>query len=428
MVASPAYVGHTDLRPTVIDLFCGAGGMSLGFQMAGCHIGLGIDIDPLACKTHAHNIPGKCVQVDITTIADPCSFVRAHGLDHVDLIIGGPPCQGFSRVGRGKLRQLRNDPGYIHDPRNSLYRDFIRFVKCLQPLCFVIENVPDLQLYKDTDDLLVKKIVQELEQLGYTVDVPRLLLAADFGVPQTRQRLFIMGNRLGIPVCWPSPTHMPDEYVTVWQAIGDLPIIDINHRCDEIPYVPRCEENEYRQLMREGCDGSLPNHQTRWHNSADIEAFRLLSEGQRYIELPDSLRRYDSKSHPEMRNEWFRDRYRKLFRDKPSWTIEAHIGKDTYRHIYPSRVGQPEPPRTISVREAARLQSFPDRFRFLGPFTRQFYQVGNAVPPLLAKAVAAVILPSVFSGMSMPRHSISAESYEDGGPWPARCCEQMNTG
>ena len=172
-----------------------------------------------------------------------------------------------------------------------------------------------------------------------------------------------------------------------------------------MPYEPRCELNEYQQLMRQGAGDVLYNHQTRWHNEQDLEAFAWLPEGGKYIDLPDRYKRY--------RDDIFKDKYRKLFRDRPSWTIEAHIGKDTYRHIYPSCQGEPEPPRTISVREAARLQSFPDRFRFLGAFTRQFTQVGNAVPPLLAKAVAEAILPNVLIGMTGVRPVVAARPGRD---------------
>lgn len=342
--------------------------------------------------------------------------MHEHNLAQVDVIIGGPPCQGFSRVGRGKLRQVNNDPDYIYDPRNRLYQEFIRFVAALRPLWFVVENVPDMQYYNDGTGLLLDKAVCELQALGYIV-AHRVLLTADYGVPQTRQRLFISGNRLGQKIIWPDPTHgedRPRPHVTVWDAISDLPVVDIKHRQDEMPYHPRCAWNDYQRQMREGCDSILYNHQTRWHRPDDVRAFTLLPEGGRYIELPDELRRYDSQSHPEKRNEWFRDRYRKLIRDEPSWTIEAHIGKDTYRHIYPSRDGEPEPPRTISVREAARLQSFPDRFRFIGPFTRQFYQVGNAVPPLLAKAVAEAILPGVLAGMAQMTGAWTRMSGGDG--------------
>lgn len=381
--------------------------MSLGFQMAGYTIGLGVDNDPLACQTYAHNFGQEHTAcVDITTIADPTGFVRGyisldnseHHLNQVDIIIGGPPCQGFSRVGRGKLRQVNNDPGYIHDPRNQLYLEFIRFVTALRPFYFVLENVPDMQYYREGQDRLVERAKGEFERAGYRVDY-RVLLAADYGVPQMRRRLFMIGNRLGLPVTWPEPMYQPDEYITVWEAISDLPIVDIKHRQDVIPYEPRCELNQYQRLMREGCDAVIYNHQTRWHNPDDIRAFQLLREGERYVDLPDALRRYDSKNYPEKRNEYFKDRYRKLIRNRPAWTLEAHIGKDTYRFIYPSLPGHPEPPRTISVREAARLQSFPDRFRFLGPFTHQFYHVGNAVPPLLARAVAVAILPGVLMGI-----------------------------
>jgi DNA (cytosine-5)-methyltransferase 1 len=136
----------------------------------------------------------------------------------------------------------------------------------------------------------------------------------------------------------------------------------------------------------------LYNHQTRWHNQQDLHAFAWMPEGGKYADLPKKFKRY--------RDDIFKDKYRKLYRHQPSWTIEAHIGKDSYRHIHPAGLGDGEPPRTISVREAARLQSFPDRFRFLGPFTKQFHQVGNAVPPLLAKAVAQAILSDVLIGLA----------------------------
>ncbi len=376
--------------PTVLDLFCGAGGMSWGFQMAGYSIEVGIDTDFLACKTHSRNINGKTLCMDLRSISDPLRFYDENGFNPVDIIIGGPPCQGFSRVGRGKLRHIMNDRNFIHDPRNQYYREFIRFVKALKPLYFVIENVPDMEKYEDGEGLILDKIEKELKGLGYITD-HRVLKAEEYGVPQRRRRLFIVGNRLGQPITWPEQTHGPDReypFVTVWDAIGDLPVVGIKHRKDVIPYVPRCELNLYQELMREGCDGVLYNHQTRWHNDQDLEAFTLLPEGGKYKDLPDQYKRY--------RDDIFKDKYRKLIRSEPSWTVEAHLSKDTYRHIFPSRVGDPEPPRTISVREAARLQSFPDSFFFEGPFTKKFYQVGNAVPPLLAKALAETIKPFIF--------------------------------
>jgi DNA (cytosine-5)-methyltransferase 1 len=374
--------------------------MSLGFQMAGYTIGLGVDSEPLACQTHAHNFDGRCVVADIRTITDPITCVQSNGLNRVDVIIGGPPCQGFSRVGRGKIRNLRNDPTYIHDPRNQYYKEFIRFIEVLQPSFFVLENVPDMQYYADGAGLVLEKALKRLSELGYTGGLDNrpiwnVLQADHYGVPQTRKRLFMVGNRLGIPVKWPRRTHL-SRPVTVWEAIGDLPIVAHCCREDDMSYRPR-QHTAYQRRMRRGMrerglQGMLFNHQTRWHNQQDLHAFAWMPQGGKYVDLPGRFKRY--------RDDIFEDKYRKLYRDQPSWTIEAHIGKDTYRHIYPAGLGDVEPPRTISVREAARLQSFPDWFRFIGPFTRQFYQVGNAVPPLLAKAVAEAILPDVQAEMT----------------------------
>ena len=404
-------------KPLVLDLFCGAGGMSLGFEMAGYHIGLGVEKWETACKTHRYNFGDRCHMGDIFNIPDPSALIQEYGLEKVEVIIGGPPCQGFSRVGRGKLRSLKNDPTYIHDPRNQYYREFIRFVEVLQPLYFVMENVPDMQYYADEEGLLLEKMVRCFQELGYKVDW-RVLQADHYGVPQTRRRLFVIGNRLGQAIRWPDKTHEGNP-VTVWQAIGDLPIVPHGHRGDEMPYRPRCELNDYQRLMRQGAGDVLYNHQTRWHNEQDLAAFAWLPEGGKYVELPDRYKRY--------RDDIFKDKYRKLYRDRPSWTIDAHIGKDTYRYIYPSREGEPEPPRTISVREAARLQSFPDRFRFLGAFTRQFYQVGNAVPPLLARAVAEAILPGVLMGMMKPARAVTKSSGGDDGR-RARALEPVRVG
>lgn len=377
------------LKPIVLDLFCGAGGLSLGFEMADYHIGLGIEKEELAYRTHCYNFGNHCYFGDIQGITDPKRLIQEYGLERVDVVIGGPPCQGFSRVGRGKIRSLLNDPAYIHDPRNQYYQEFMRFIEVLQPLYFVMENIPDMQYYHDGEEPLLDKALHYFHAMGYKADC-QVLSADQYGVPQTRKRLFIVGNRLKQKIPWPEISYINNP-VTVWQAISDLPIIPHRHRKDEMPYEPRRDLDKYQQKMREGAGDVLYNHQTRDHNEQDLVAFALMPEGGKYIDLPDEYKRY--------RDDIFKDKYRKLYRHRPSWTVEAHIGKDTYRHIYPSLEGEPEPPRTISVREAARLQSFPDRFRFLGPFTKQFYQLGNAVPPLLAKAVAEAIRPGVLAGI-----------------------------
>lgn len=389
------------IKPVVLDLFCGAGGMSLGFQMAGYDIGLGVEKEKYPYETHYYNFGEKCYQGDVQSIANPETFIQDCNMKNVDIIIGGPPCQGFSRVGRGKMRSLQCDPTYTHDPRNQYYKEFIRFVKSLKPLYFVMENVSEMQYYKNDYGLLIDEMINEFSDIGYIAEY-NVLRADHYGVPQTRRRLFIIGNRLNNPISWPEKTHEINP-VTVWQAIGDLPIISSGqYRHNEMDYTPRCQLNKYQRFMRAGAGDKLFNHQTRGHNEQDLTAFEMMDEGSKYSDLSYEYKRY--------RDDIFKDKYRKLVRDKPSWTIEAHIGKDSYRYIYPSREGEPEPPRTISVREAARLQSFPDRFVFMGPFTKQFHQVGNAVPPLMAKAIAIHILPKVREGIiteSRPREIIS---------------------
>ena len=156
--------------------------------MAGYHIGLGVDNNPLACQTHSYNFDGRCVQVDIRTITDPKAFIQEYGLTRVDVVIGGPPCQGFSRVGRGKIRHLKNDRTYIHDPRNQDYKEFIRFIETLKPLYFVMENVPDMQFYADGEGLLLDKAIRRLEGLGYKVKW-KVIQADYYGVPQTSQAI-----------------------------------------------------------------------------------------------------------------------------------------------------------------------------------------------------------------------------------------------
>ena len=370
-------------KVTVIDLFCGAGGLSLGFEMAGFDILLGVDLDSRCITTYSQNHLARGVEQDISKIKSPKDFVvSATGVEEIDVIIGGPPCQTYSPVGRIKLRSLGRDPE--RDPRNRLWRHFLRFVKELKPEWFVMENVPGMVSVKYNGSTLPEIIVRIAQKMGYRTEW-RILDASDYGVPQRRKRLFIVGNRLDLPIPWPERTVK--EPITVWEAISDLPIIPHGFRQNEIPYSPRGKLTEFQKLMRTNAGKTLYNHVTRWHREDDLLAFSLLPEGGKYTDLPKNLRRY--------RDDIFRDRYRKLRRDEPCWTIDAHISKDTYRYIYPSRPGDPEPPRTISVREAARLQSFPDTFVFPEKLTHAFRQIGNSVPPLMAKAVAECVMVSL---------------------------------
>ena len=214
-----------------------------------------------------------------------------------------------------------------------------------------------MEKHENDDGLILDQIEEDFREIGYETTKWKVLHADDFGVPQTRKRLFIVGNRIGKPICWPHAICNKDP-ITVWEAISDLPIVEHGVREDEIPYTPRFELTEYQQWAREHTnhvheytDELLTNHQTRWHRDEDLEAFEWLEEGGKYVELPKKYKRY--------RDDIFKDKYRKFYRDRPAWTIEAHIAKDSYRYIYPSRKEEPEPPRTISVREAARIQGFP---------------------------------------------------------------------
>jgi DNA (cytosine-5)-methyltransferase 1 len=369
--------------PVVLDLFCGAGGMSLGFETAGYHVGAAVDIDPWSCKTHAANLLSKSLNLDLTSIGKPRDLLKALYLPSVDIIIGGPPCQGFSRVGKGKIKSLiRNGTlPWKRDPRNRLCLEFVRFVKSLMPLAFVMENVPDIQLYRRGE--FVHDLTGIFEDLGYQV-YSGVLSAADFGVPQRRQRFFMIGIQTGKEFIWPKPSTRKE--VTLRTAISDLPpaVCDGSNGIVEYCSIP---STEFQRYARKNMIGSMAevifDHVTRSVRSDDRIIFRLLKPGDKYLHVPSELRRY--------RSDIFRDKYTKLRWDEPSWTITAHLAKDGYRYIHPDG----RQARTISVREAARLQSFPDNYRFTGYRTNRYRQIGNAVPPLLARVVAEALLKAI---------------------------------
>lgn len=367
---------------TAIDVFCGAGGLSLGFEQAGIKVVLGIDSDPKCISTYSQNLDNGVVK-DVTEIRDVRNFVSKYAdIDKIDLVIGGPPCQTFSPVGRIKLRSLGRDPE--RDQRTELWKYFLKFVEELSPEFFVMENVPGMTRVPYNGYNLVDHIVKVARNMGYNAEW-RILDASDFGVPQKRKRLFIIGRKGNRPIFWPE--KKVKKPVTVWEAISDLPKVPHGFREHEIEYDFTGRLTPYQELMRKGAEDVVYNHVTRKHNEDDLRAFSLLPEGGKYTDLPDELKRY--------RDDIFKDRYRKLIRNQPSWTIDAHISKDSYRYIYPSKRNGPGPHRTISVREAARLQSFPDTFVFHPSLTHAFRQIGNSVPPLLAKAVASAIIESM---------------------------------
>ena len=375
-----AWVRESD-RPIAIDLFCGAGGLSHGLEAAGYRVALSIDLDRWALETHAHKLPGLAVGLDLgVEEAREAVVAKLDGVE-VDLIAGGPPCQPYSRAGRSKIRDLV-DQGVRSqfDHRKELWRAFLDVVERIRPRAVLMENVPDMAL---GDDMLVlRTMVDRLEGAGYGVDA-RILDAWRYGVPQHRQRLILVGLRDGETFKWPGPL----ERVTVRDAIGDLPILEVAPDTtigEEVMDYEALEPSDFAKRARKECVGDaawvVHDHHTRSVRFDDFEAFKLMSAGTLYSDLPDDLKRY--------RDDIFNDKYNRLGWSALSRTITAHIAKDGYWYIHP------EQHRTLTVREAARLQTFPDDFRFAGSRSHQFQQIGNAVPPALGEIIGLAILKS----------------------------------
>ena len=384
-------------EPGLIDIFAAPGGTSLGFSMAGFRLMAAVDSDRNGVKTLSHNFPDTMVfcrdirELNGKWLLDEAGMSRGD----VDVLAGSPPCQGFSIVGRVKIASLvrkgiwkleHGNPRLIDDPRNLLYKEFVRMVEEVAPKFFVMENVHGMQSYRNGN--LVDEILNEFKAAGYRTDYG-VLNAAEYGVPQQRKRLFFIGNRLGLPNPFPEKTHALDaapnngsgdcpvlrEAVTVWEAIGDLPSL-MEGEGEGVTDYSRPPSDHYQTWARRG-SSKVFNHVARSHRQRDLDTFNSMRPGDKWKDLGQEYR--DSYGY---RDDIFNDKFKRLWKDKPSWTVTAHLHKDGYVYIHPTQ------PRTITVREAARLQSFPDKFRFMGSRTHQFKQVGNAVPPLLAKTVA----------------------------------------
>ncbi len=338
----------------VVDVFAGCGGLSYGFRKAGFKIILGIDNDKDSAETFLKNHPGaKYLIKDVNKITKN-DITEAVGNREVDLVIGGPPCQGFSVSGKRVFL----------DPRNSLYMQFFRILDMLNPKAAVVENVPGLKhMYQGK---ALESIVQEFEKRGYTVSY-KILKAAEFGVPQIRRRIIIVGTK-GKKFEFPDPSG---KIVTLWDAISDLPFLDGEIESTEYAANP---QNEYQMIMRKN-SRVLHNHAGTKHSTRTIETIRLVPEGKNYKSLPEHLQ-----NTRKVHIAWTR-----LDSSKPSVTIDTG-----HRHYF-----HPKADRVPTVRECARIQSFPDMFVFYGSKTSQYRQVGNAVPPLLAYAVAKKLKEAV---------------------------------
>ena len=369
------------LRPLAADLFCGAGGLSIGLTHAGYEVVLGVDNDPVALETYAGLHPGLTLCQDlgnpkaVEEVADLISELN------VELIAGGPPCQPFSRVGASKIRNLvQTGVRSAHDGRRDLWKAFLDIVLRVQPSAVLLENVPDMAIAPDTT--IVRTLVSELEEAGYAVHTA-LLHAYEHGVPQFRQRFFLVALAEGVGLDWPSPNGTP---VTLKEAIGDLPPVEggwrpANGAEGYLPYENDPKPSEFVRRARKELRGDnrsrIYDHVTRPVRADDRLIFESMDSSTLYSEIDDSLKRY--------RDDIFDDKYNRLAWNKPGRSITAHIARDGYWYIHPDQT------RTLTVREAARLQTFPDHVRFAGPPTVAFRQVGNAVPPLLAERVARSI-------------------------------------
>jgi DNA (cytosine-5)-methyltransferase 1 len=359
---------------TAVDLFCGAGGLSLGLHDAGFRVLVGADSDLPSTLTHEANLGSLSYHGDLSDSASFLRQIRAWGIERVDLVAGGVPCQPFSRAGRSKIRSLVDEGRRpATDPRASLWKSFIQIVTGLQPRAVLLENVPDLAVWNE--GAVLAGLCESLQELGYSVDA-RLLNAFDYQVPQHRSRLILIATRPGVSFSWPAEVGR----TTVRDAIGDLPQVPPAHTDAVIPYEQSSSwfQRRLRRDLRPEEDNKLFDHITRDVRPDDAEAYSLMVEGGTYKDLPARLQRY--------RADIFDDKYKRLSWDGLSRTVTAHIAKDGYWYIHPSQ------DRTLSVREAARIQTFPDWFRFAGTRSHQFKQIGNAVPPLLAEAVGRELI------------------------------------
>lgn len=347
---------------TCVDLFSGAGGLSRGFMDAGYDVVLGVDFDDAALRTFKENHgTAEAMKLDLfnhENIAVIEKFLNDRNVS-LDVLVGGPPCQGFSIAG----------PRDMNDKRNSLYLAMVKLAQLLKPKAVVLENVPGM--IQTNDGIGAKRIIEDFSILGYKMNA-KILYAPEYGIPQIRKRVFFVGL-LDENMSFEFPTAFctPDKYVTCEEAIGDLPALEGIYG-EEIQEYEVAPFSEYQKLMRKNSK-HIYNHIGSIHEQKTVELLRMIPEGKNYKALPpelsarfkyhEALTRYHSK--------------------KPSLTINT--GHRSHFHYKWNRIP--------TVRESARLQSFPDDFIFYGSKAEQYRQVGNAVPPMLGFVVAKQLIP-----------------------------------
>ncbi|WP_291051058.1 MULTISPECIES: DNA cytosine methyltransferase [unclassified Empedobacter] len=383
-------------KPTLVDFFCGAGGLSLGFVKRGFKVILANDHEDVCIDTYSYNHPevreDKIINGDIRKIVDN---VKDYIDQDVDIIVGGPPCQGFSTANQQRI---------IDDPRNELYKYFIKAITHLSPKFVVMENVRGMLPYAQQviDDY--KNIVSVIDGIKYTYDVNcRILISDDFGVAQKRQRLIFIAIRNDVAQ---NNNITPDEIFE--QIISNSDSIKRHTLNDALEFIKPLEpnriknsneidsdisgkkvdvnqfngnENSYLKLINTGRNIPLIyNHKSRFVSDLNYDIYRLLDQGDDATN--EKIAHLMPYSH---RNNVFKDKYYKLVADKPCRTITAHMRMDCHSHIHPYAV------RSLTPREAARVQSFPDDYVFMGAYLKTYMQIGNAVPPIMASYIAKEI-------------------------------------
>lgn len=362
-----------EIKLNALDLFAGAGGFSAGVEQAGIKVIAAVEFNPQIAKTYEHNHPGtKMLVDDIKNIsAETIKSIFDEQAVKCNIIFGGPPCQGFSMAGN----RIRSKVSFLEDARNYLFKEYIRMVETLLPDVFVIENVPGILNYND--GAVKEEIYTTFEKLGYKID-SRVLCAADYGVPQTRHRAVFIGNKLGIEpsLLFPIATHTEETYVTIRDAISDLPPVEAGKGLEVTPYTEGTTLSDYQKTMISST-GIVYNHESSNHKPETLKILSMIKQGQTMKDLPEE---YHTKSVHS-------GAYGRMIYDKPAYTLTTRLNTPSV-----GRITHPTQDRTITPREAARIQSFPDDYRFIGDITSVGMQIGNAVPPLLAKAIASHII------------------------------------
>jgi DNA (cytosine-5)-methyltransferase 1 len=395
-------MNHNGKRPIGVDLFAGAGGMSLGFEQAGFDVAAAVEYDPIHCAVHEYNFP-ECAPICRSVADIGGDYIRKHsriGDQPVDVVFGGAPCQGFSMIGHRAL----------DDPRNSLVHHFVRIVLELKAKFFVFENVRGLTV--GAHRKFLEEIIETFRYNGYRVaEEYKVLNAAQYGVPQDRRRLFLMGAREGLPLStYPNVTHESPRGAkgdagnffltptpTVWDALGDLPEADEFEELLERDWVkakfkkPTAYASALRGDVADTSDFSSP----REHDAT------LLTSSMRTIHTELSKRRFAETAHGDTEPI---SRFLKLDPDGICNTIRAGTASDRGAFTSPRPI-HPYSPRCITVREAARLHSYPDWFRFHVTKWHGFRQIGNSVPPLLARAVASKVREQI-AGSAKPASAV----------------------